>query len=97
MATGYKKHLTEDHEIDHVLNLMHYSKSKLQGKIQVTSKHVLIGRKLSNHIYYLKLLTGLYLRSTEHFCQYDHILGIIWISNIYKNVRLKKIKSSVYT
>lgn len=71
MASGYKKHLTEGHETDHVLNLMHYSKSKLQGQIQVTSKHVLIGRKLSNHIYYLKLLTGLYLRSTGHFCQYD--------------------------
>lgn len=64
MATGYKKHLSEGHEIDHALKLMHYSKSKLQGQIQVTAKHVLTGRELSRHIYYLRLLTALYPRST---------------------------------
>lgn len=63
MATGYKKHFSEGHEIDHALKLMHYSKSKLQGLIQATAKHLQTGRELSRCIY-LRLLTALYLRST---------------------------------
>lgn len=60
MATGYKNHLSEGHEIDHALKLMHCSKSTLRGQIQVTAKHWLRGRELSSYIYYLRLLTALY-------------------------------------